>query len=527
MNADTLQPRNESCWQLASADLVAALSERSAYFYETEHVELLETHISWLFLTDRYVYKVKKPVRFEYLDFSTLGKRRQACLDEVRLNRRLAPHVYLDIVPIRQTAHGLIRIGGAGAPVDWAVRMRRLDADKSVDQLILRRQLTPRHIQQLTNHLVSFYDRLPPESIRTDQYRAQIEQHVLSNWEDLDQESLDLPRTVVDSVHQAQLRLLRIEPTLFDNRVLDGRIVEGHGDLRPEHIYFTPSPVVIDCIEFSRELRTLDVFDELNFLAMECERLNAEDVANQIVNAYLRNSGDQPDKRLGSFYRAYRACVRAKVAAQRSAQLQGEEARQSLLVASEYLELAASESRQLGPPLLLFVSGISGSGKSTLATEISESLQVEHFHTDEIRHQLFGKTSASEYDRGDYQPARRDAVYDEMVRRAESRLRQGLSVVLDGTFLKNKWRDEAIQAAQRAGARALMVLCDCPPDIARQRIAQRLRAASNDSDASPDFPKFQAVTLEPPREGMAVCRVDTTTSRQPMLDTVFASLRKS
>ncbi|MCA9162562.1 MAG: hypothetical protein KDA62_06265, partial [Planctomycetales bacterium] len=244
----------------------------AAYPFVTSDVEVIETHISYVYLTDRFVFKLKKPVRYEFLDFSTAEARRQACCEEVRLNRRLARDIYLDVVPIT-VDDGHFHLGGDGKPVDWLVKMRRLPADRAMDELIRRGELTEAHVGQVAKTLANFYQQAPPVSLRCESYRQAIAQHVRANHLELSREVHQLPEPMIRRVWQAQQRVLQLWPDLLTTRVCDGRIVDGHGDLRPEHIYLAPSPTVIDCIEFNSDFRQIDVLDELCFLDMECVRL--------------------------------------------------------------------------------------------------------------------------------------------------------------------------------------------------------------------------------------------------------------
>ena len=250
---------------------VELLSRGSTYGEKTGSVERLETHISWLFLTKRRVYKLKKPVRFDFLDYGTVQRRKRACEAEVQLNRRLAPHTYLGVMPLIRSPRGRLQLGGYGTPVDWVVVMRRLDADQSLDALIRSGRVTHQQVDQLATRLSDFYRQLPPLTIRAQEYRQRIEEHVRANHRSVLEAAGELDIEAVKRVYAGQRRVLTLTPEWLENRACDGRIVEGHGDLRPDHIYFQPGPIVIDCVEFNSELRQLDVLDELSFLAMECD----------------------------------------------------------------------------------------------------------------------------------------------------------------------------------------------------------------------------------------------------------------
>ena len=516
---------NEAC---DSQRVVEMLGRCASYPEGTNRVERVETHISWVFLTDRHAYKLKKPVRYDFLDFSTVDLRRKACEQEVHLNRRLAPDTYLGVVPITSGRLGRLRLGGTGAAVDWVVKMRRLPAEHTLDSLIRRGELGDRDITQLAETLAEFYLRLPPLNVNVDEYRRQIESHVQANRHELLSGEHHLPISLIEQLHERQVRLLRLVPDLLDNRVRDGRIVEGHGDLRPEHIYFNSHTTIIDCIEFNAELRSLDVLDELAFLAMECDLQGAESVGNRVIDYYQRTNADNAPRALLEFYKLYRACVRAKVLALRSMQVESRIGLSMLQQAEKYLHLSTKYSNAIGPPLLIVVRGLPGSGKSTLAGAIVEALNVELLQTDAVRREMFGQPSTNaDYDQQQYNPEARTQVYEEMFRRARVLLDANRSVVLDGTFLSNEQRRTAIGLAQQYEAEPLVVHCTCPKVVALGRIGARMKAGTSLSDARPDFFDLQQQADEPDTMESLGLTVDTTESLPEIQQKVLTRLRDS
>jgi aminoglycoside phosphotransferase family enzyme/predicted kinase len=506
--------------------LVSLLQTPQAYREKTAAVELIETHISWVFLTDRFAYKLKKPVRFDFLDFSTPDLRRQACEHEVSLNRRLAPGVYLGVVPIVRTMTGRLAVGREGVPVDWLVKMRRLPADRALDMLIRDGKIAGAEIGQLAKTLSEFYENLPPVTVTVDSYRRTIEQHTLANRDELAAGAHHLDLAKLRRVHAAQLRLLKLAPDLLDDRVRNGRIVEGHGDLRPEHIYFSPSPAIIDCIEFNEEFRTLDVADELAFLSMECDFLGAPGITAPIIERYMEQSSDHPPRPLMEFYRLYRACVRAKVCALRAEQLSGEARARWIDAASKYLDLADRYTRSLGPPVLILMRGLPGTGKSTIAQTISEALGVELLQTDSLRQTMFGPTGdRAGFNQGRYQAENRLRVYGQMHTQADAFLKDGRSVVLDGTYLAASSRADAAKLAERNQAAFLAVHCQCPDEIALQRIESRAAEGKSSSEAHPEFFERQRQAEEPDPPEIRSLSVETSSGIvEPMKD-IFETLR--
>lgn len=490
-------------------------------------VEVIETHISWVFLTPRFAFKMRKPVRFDFLDFSTLALRKADCLQEIALNQRLAPHVYLGVCPLNQDARGVVQLDGKGETVEWVVKMRRLPADAALDRRIERGILTRTDVDRVAHCLTEFYDRLAPIPMRTEDYRRQIEEHIRANLHELLQPDSGLDRATVQRIHAAQLRLVRLFPEFIEDRVRDGRIVEGHGDLRPEHIYLTPAPVVIDCVEFRREFRELDVLDELCFLAMECERLGAAHVGTQILEHYVRRAGDQAPAALTNLYRAYRACVRAKVHLLRARQLAAHEQAAARGDARDYLRLADRYAARLGRPFLLLVRGRSGTGKSSLASALADRLALEHLSTDVIRQELFGRpVESSRYMQHRYSPDNRQRVYDELAQRADELLSRGVSVVVDGTFLTRATRLPFLDLAHRRRAVSLVVQCTCPLPLAQQRIAARSAGPPQPSEAWPELAVLQSERDEHDLASWPQCQVDTQADLSELVQRVETCLRE-
>jgi len=294
---------------------VAFLKRPEVFLDGSAKIKVAETHMSWVFLTDSYAYKLKKPVRSDFVDFRTIDARRRDCEEEVLLNRRLAPDVYLGTVPMTVTSDGRLELGGRGQTVDWLVKMRRLPDERMLDNLIKKRAVPEAAIRSLVQKLVEHYRASPLTNLEPFAYRLRLVENTTANARELMAPRYGLSPDRIETILAAQLALLDQEPELFERRAREGRIVEGHGDLRPEHVCLEMEPIIIDCLEFNREFRILDAADELAFLAMECERLGGHAVSGAIFEAYRKLSGDDPPERLVDFYKSYRACLRGKLAA--------------------------------------------------------------------------------------------------------------------------------------------------------------------------------------------------------------------
>lgn len=294
---------------------IAFLKQPAAYPERPARVEAVETHMSWVFLTHVHAYKLKKPVRYAYLDFSTIGARRLDCEAEVQLNRRLAPEIYLGVVPLTQSLEGGFGLGMPGQIVDWLVKMRRLPADRMLDHLIRSGSVQPTEIRQLAHRLARFYASAAVQTVSAEAYRQTLAERIRDNLRELASPEFGLDTDALQRLGASQLAFLARCGALLDARASQGRIVEGHGDLRPEHVCLLREPIVIDCLEFNREFRILDPADELGYLALECELLHAADVGRWLLDGYAEASGDAPPPPLLHFYQGCRAVLRAKLAA--------------------------------------------------------------------------------------------------------------------------------------------------------------------------------------------------------------------
>jgi len=507
------------------AQLVHDLSRAAAYPSPPREVVLHETPISWVFVTDRYAYKLKKPVRFDFLDYSTSAARRRACDAEVRLNRRMAADVYLGVVSVVCDAAGRLAFEAAGEPVDWAVKMHRLPDDRRLDELIRGGRLSEDDVEQVAERLAAFYRQAAPLVLEPPRYRAAIETHVRANRRELLARQHGLPTALVERVHEAQLQLLALAPDLLDERVCDGRIVDGHGDLRAEHVYLLDAPVVIDCIEFNDEFRQVDAVDELAFLAMECDFLGAGDVGGRVLEVYCRACDDAPPAALVNFFQSYRAAVRAKVHALRADQLPADEQSAALSTAAEYLRLADRYRTANERPLTIVVSGLMGTGKSTLAVALAETLGLSVLATDVVRRELLGASDRpAGFGDEHYSAENRARVYDEMFRRAGESLADGRSIILDGTFLSAEARSHVLQLARRHRAQPFFVRCVCPDEVARQRIAGRAASGEALSEARPELLAAQRAAADEIPPHAPLIEIDTTDSPTGQAEAVLGRL---
>ena len=486
-------------------ELVRDLCRPEAYANTAaDPVTLRVTHGSWVFLTGDDVWKVKRPVDLGFLDFRTVEARRRCCEDEVTLNRRLAPDVYLGVEPVRLGPGGHAMTGD-GPVVDWAVHMRRLPDEASAEALLARGALDARALEAVAVRLATFLEAArPTPAFGT---AAALATNVDENFRQVEPFVGDLiERRTFDQARAFQRETLARQRHRFELRVGEARIREGHGDLRLEHIYLLPDgaggvrPTIIDCIEFNERFRCGDAAAEIAFLAMELEAFRRPDLAAGVVARFAEASDDFGLYGVLDFYLSYRAWVRGKVAAFVAADpaMAADVRQRARDEAGRRFGLArAAAGPPLDRPFLIAVGGVIGSGKSTLARALGRTLAVPVIGSDRTRKRAAGLDPSDRGDAALYEPARREQTYATIVERAAQVIATGRGVILDATFSTHRWRQTAAATARAHGAAFAFIEARCPrQDVLRQRLAGR-RSGHGESDADDGLLDAFLRTYEP------------------------------
>ncbi|HUL04352.1 MAG TPA: AAA family ATPase [Gemmatimonadales bacterium] len=481
-------------------------------------VSLVETHISWLFFTGRFVYKVKKPVNFGFLDFTTFDQRRFFCLEEVRLNQRLSPDVYLGVVAIREDG-GRYAIGEAGRIVECAVKMRQLPSDRWLSGLLRRGDATPALMQRIARRIAAFH---------ADAERGAHASEVggiatvrFNTQENLTQTREQIGVTVTaeayDRVRAYTEAFLDARSQVFARRERDGCIRECHGDLHADQICAENGLAFIDCIEFNERFRYGDVAADIAFPAMDVEYYGRPDLAAALVREYVAASGDGGVLDVMDFYKCYRAFTRGKVRGFRLRQPGLTDVDRSAIIeqAARYFGLANQYARLPGP-LLVVISGLMGVGKSTLAQALGPRLGAHVLASDIVRKELAGippaERRAEAWGEGIYGDELTQRTYQELNRRAGERLRTGQLVILDASFRRAAWRAQARDSARAAGAAFLLIETVCADAVVRERLARR---GAGPSDGRLELLDRQREEFEPPVEISARERLQIDTAGAP------------
>jgi uncharacterized protein len=494
--------------------LVTRLLDPAAYPHPTVDIRLIETHISWVFLTGEFVYKVKKPCNLGFVDFSTLERRRHFCHEEVRLNGRFAPDLYLGVVPITGPA-AEAKVGGGSMPIEWAVQLRQFDEGGRLDRLFDEGSLTTADCERLGAEIARVEERLAvatphagwgsPEALAAivamnlDQVRmarpeACARADSLQAWIDGE----------VDRLHSA-----------IETRVAVGKIRECHGDLHLANIVLHDGRMMaFDGIEFNDSLRWIDVANDVAFLAMDFHARGRSDFAARVVNAWIEAADDHAAAEVLPLYMVYRAVVRAAVAAIRQGQANaaGDAAAAEAAdrESDRYLDLAVSLTAPRRPRLFV-TTGVAGTGKTTLAGRLIDACGAVRLRSDVERKRLAGMAATDrpaddDHARELYGAGMTDRVYQRLATSAATVLRSGTSVVVDATCNTRQQRDMLAAVARDAGVPLVWLELDVPAEFILARVAARQAAGTDASDASLDVVRSQLASRQPitPEEVAAV-----------------------
>jgi aminoglycoside phosphotransferase family enzyme/predicted kinase len=496
---------------MALPDALTGLLDARAYPHPCAKIELIETHISWVILTGEFAYKLKKPVHFNFVDFSTLTLRRHFCLEEVRCNRAFAPELYLGVAGVVDTPDGIAIVldpDEVEAPFEWAVVMRQFDPELALDRLLSRGELTAGMLRDFGATLAARHAELP----RLDGEAAEVPRRIFGPVEDnfseiahtglaerydaMLKESLELTRALGQ----------RLRPR-FDARITYGRVRECHGDLHLSNLALVGETVTaFDCLEFNENLRWIDTMSDVAFLFMDCHVRGELSCAYGFVDGYLDASADYAGVVLLEYFSAYRSVVRAKVAALRWVQEGGADDEARFLT-----HLSWTDDWLKRPPgKLVLTCGLSGSGKSHLAGRLVGVLPALRLRSDVARKSLAGldalADSASPVEGGLYSPAFTARTFDHLAEVTAELLNAGEHVIVDATFIERDLRERFTALGGEHGSGTRILYCDAPETVLRKRLAAR---RSDPSEATAAVLDLQLSRFEPPGSDEPMIRVDT------------------
>jgi uncharacterized protein len=480
--------------------MIASLQHCPDWESEETPIEIIKTHISVVFLGKRHVLKLKKPVDLGFLDYASLEKRRDACQAEVELNSRLCPGSYIGVQPI-SLIDGQPRLSGSGPVVEYGVMMKRLPTEQMLDRLVARGEATEAIIQRVADRLSEFHktarrgpdvDALGSPEVITGNWRENFDQTGPYIGRAISTESYEL-------IHEWVTRWLAEHQELLRTRVLEGRVCDGHGDIRAESICVTDGLCIFDCIEFNERFRFSDVASEVAFLAMDLDARGRPDLGYYFSEQYEARCLDPQLFSLLPFYRCYRAYVRGKVLSFRldETELTALDRDVVAVRARRYFDLAGRYVSSLRRPTAIAVTGLPGTGKTSMARAIAGELGFRVVSSDAVRKSIFEIKERYQYGVGPYSVDAGLLTYRTMVERARDLLRRDGGVVLDATFRRNADRAVAREMAAHSGARLRLIECRLAPELVRERLQRRAALKEGLSDATWETYSRQRVEFEP------------------------------
>ncbi|MFC1917930.1 AAA family ATPase [Chloroflexota bacterium] len=482
---------------------IQAMLDPQIYPEPIREVEMLQTQMSFLFLTRNHVYKVKKAVNLGYLDYTTLSKRLFYCQREVELNRRLCPKVYLGVVPLTKYRSKYF-LEGKDKAVEYVVKMLRLPRFEMMDFLLENNRVTPQMVARVAQKMAEFHQRALTNN--TISVFGSLDTIIQNNEENFSQTE----KYIGGTISQKQFQSLKDFTTgfiennraLFQERAAGGKIRDCHGDLHAAHVCFADDVCIYDCIEFNDRFRYCDVASEIAFMAMDLDHYGRADLSRHFVDAYIGQTQDNEIGQLLNFYKCYRAYVRGKVSSFKTADpyVGREEKKETEETARSYFELAASYARLR--PLLLITTGVTGTGKSTLAQALAGRMGLVVLSSDVTRKQLAGVPLTEPHQEGFhdgiYTPEFSRKTYDRMFAEAAELLDKGVSVILDASFIKSEDRRQAQKLAQSKKADFFLLHCVLDEENIKERLDERSKKDSVSDGRleilSPQLERFDPIT---------------------------------
>lgn len=471
--------------------IIKFLKNPKSYPPLVKKVKHLETYISDIFLTGKFAYKIKKPVNYGYLDFTTLAKRKFFCQQELRLNRRLAPEIYLDVLPLVEK-NGKIKFGGRGKIVEWILKMKEIPQKYLMYRQIKKGKIGPKVIDQIAKMIAQFHKKAKTSKKISNFGSLKI---IKKNWqENFSQTKPFIGQTIsrqdFNFIKKSVEKFISQNKKLFQQRIREKKIRDGHGDLHTGNIFITPKKIfVFDCIEFNDRFRYQDTASEVAFLSMDLDFLDQKDFSEYFVKKYIDYSGDKNLKKILLFYKCYRAYVKGKVLSFHLKDRNLSKNKKAIFrkTAKQFFKLVADYVRQWQKPIIILGAGLPGIGRSTRLKLLAKKIKAKILDSDIIRREISKKVT--------YRADTKFKVYQEMIKRTEKLLlKRRQSVILDATFSKEIYRQLAINLARKLKISYYLIEFFCSDKVVQQRFKERAKEKKPVSTA--DWQVYQKIKKE-------------------------------
>ena len=498
--------------------------------FKVSSFKVVQTHISYVFITDAIVYKIKKPVNFGFLDFTTLEKRKFFCEKEVDLNKRLCPDLYIGVVPIVKIGNEFFFEKG-GEIVEYAVKMKKLPEDGMMQELLKKNEIERAHIDLINERLVPFYKKARADKEVAKYGKIEV---VSYNTEENFSQTKDFVGIAIsqekyDFIVSYTRNFIKENQEFFEKRIKKGFIKEGHGDLYSANICFDDlkKVYIFDCIEFNERFRCGDVASEIAFLSMDLDYHGLFDLSNYFVETYVEKAQDFELKKLLNFYKCYRAYVRGKIGCFTWAGLRDEKEKEKMLEsARKYFDLAYFYAG--GIPKLVVFLGLSGTGKTFLAQNLLKNFPAVYIASDVVRKKILAldpsKHYYAEFEKGIYSPEITERTYKKMCELAKKELLSGRDVILDATFRDRKYRELLRKELKNVRCEIYWVWCFAEDEVIRKRMEKR-KTEETYSDALWDVYLSQKKKFEEPEECGPLLKLDTSADLEVLLQKILKFLK--
>lgn len=500
--------------------------------FKTSQLKVIQTHISYVFITDEIVYKIKKPVNFGFLDFTTLEKRKFFCEKEVELNKRLSPEIYLGVVPVTEK-DGNFKFEGEGKIVEYAVKMKRLPDEGMMKKLLKDERIIEKHIDLIVEVLVPFYKSAKTgEEVNKYGSIETISYNTNENFEQTkDFIGVALTEEKYNYIVNYNNEFIKQNKALFEKRIKEGFIRDGHGDLYSANICFDDlkKVYIFDCIEFNERFRCGDVCCDISFLAMDLDYHRFRNLSDYFIKSYVEKSGDKDVYKLLNFYKCYRAYVRGKIGCftYASSGISEEERKEALFSAQKYFDLAYHYAG--GIPKVIVFLGLSGTGKTFLSLNLLKKMPAVYLASDIVRKKLLKldpeKHYYAEFEKGIYSPEISFKTYEKMIEMAIEELSYGRDVIVDATFREKVYRDLLREKLKNVKAKVYWIWCRAEDEIVKERILKR-KMEKTYSDALWDIYLSQKHKFHLPEDCKPLLILDTSESLEKLLEKISQFLKK-
>jgi uncharacterized protein len=520
---------------MSDPQLIAAMNKSDFYPHHPVTVELIQTHISYVFIAGDIVYKIKKPVNFGFLDFTTLKKRKFYCEEELRLNKRLAPSIYLNVVALSLDETGKYKPGSGKTTIEYAVVMKKLPEEKMLKNMLKQGEADEKVMDAVAAKIAAFHKNADTGG-RIDKMGG-INTIAHNHEENFAQTkkyiNVTIPEYQYKFIKKYVDKFLNKNKEFFQKRVDENKIRDCHGDLHLEHICVADEIIIYDCIEFNERFRYSDVAAEVAFLTMDLDFNGYPAHSETFVQSYLTYSGDAEMLRLLNFYRCYYAYVRGKVTGFRLDQKEVRENEREDIskTATQYFDLAYTYAARLDKPVLILTTGLMGSGKSYQARTLAARLGAEVIRTDLVRKEMLNinpkESHYEDFGQGIYSDDLSRLTYEKAYELTAQKIKQGKPVIIDASFKKRHERQRAAQLAHKLSIPFYVIECTCSDEVTRKRLEKRVRQRDNASDGRWDIFHKQKSDFDTVNEVTAkqLFRIDTSANPEKIRQQIIEKIK--